>query len=273
LAILSLALVASAALGFAATKVFPAHPITMARFDSQHATMPYPTATPPSIQLDPQGWTAWSLLDLNTNTRLGSTNSRTETNNAESVIKAWIATDYVSRVEAEGRALTTEEQTLLETMIRYSDDAAAETLYVSAGGDAVIQRLIDECGLNNTGIVSGWWSYTSITADDTVTMLRCILDRAKTSPLTAWVVDEMRHVDPSGSFGISRALPSPTQANAVVKNGWTLHDDGLWRVNCLTSWNHWALSVLTRYPAELGQEHGAKVCRSVMRQLVRHGLE
>ncbi|MEV6527294.1 serine hydrolase [Longispora sp. NPDC051575] len=241
------------------------------------AAVPRPGSTAPApdsagVVVDREGWNSWTLLDLDTGKRRGSANSVTETNNTESMVKVWIGADYIAGAEAEGRALTDEEWAEIGAMIRYSDDDAAETLWAARGGDAVIERLIGECGLTGTAVSPEWWSYTQITAGDAVTMLQCVLDRAKTSTGTAKLVDEMRAVDPSNAFGIPAALPAGTPV--AVKNGWTLQEsEDLWHVNCLATWGHWALSVLTWYPGELGQDYGAATCGDVTRQLLLHGLE
>ncbi|MBA3488365.1 MAG: serine hydrolase, partial [Longispora sp.] len=215
----------------------------------------------------PIGWTAWSLYLLDSGERFGSTNAATERNNTESMIKAWIGTDYVAGVESEGRELTGSERAAISAMIRLSDDNAAETLYQFRGADAVIKRLISECGLKATVIVPGFWSYTQITADDAVTMMACVLGRSATSPLTAWVVDEMRHVAPDGMFGIPQVLPAGS--DPAVKNGWTLQSaENRWRLNCLATWDNRILAVLTWYPAKLGQAHGESVCRDVTEQVL-----
>ncbi|GIG62874.1 hypothetical protein Lfu02_72460 [Longispora fulva] len=238
---------------------------------------PRPAATAPApdsagVTLDREGWYAWSLLDLRTGARKGSANSTTETNNTESMIKAWIGADYIAGAEDEGRDLTDDEWAEISDMIRHSDDDAAEILWAARGGDAVIDRMISECGLTGSAVSPEWWSYTQVTAADAVTMLRCVLTRATTSTGTARLVDEMRAVDPAGAFGIPEALPAGTPV--AVKNGWTMQDsEDLWHVNCLASWDHWALSVLTWYPGELGQDYGAATCGDVTRQLLLHGLE
>lgn len=224
------------------------------------------------VRVPTVGWTSWSLLSLSTGQRIGSPNSTTETNNTESMIKAWIATDYVAGVESEGRSLQEWEHTAISNMIRLSDNDAAEMLYLSRGGDDVISRLITECGLTNVEIASGLWAYTQITAADAVTMMACILQRVSASPLTTWVVSEMRQVSPEGMFGIPQALPAGSIP--AVKNGWTLQGaENRWRLNCLASWGTTILAVLTWYPAELSQDYGAAVCRSVTEQLLLHGLE
>ena len=49
-----------------------------------------------------------------------------------------------------------------------------------------------------------------------------------------------------------------------MKNGWTAHSaTGKWNVDCVASWGHYTLAVLTRYPMARKLDYGATVCRDV----------
>lgn len=229
-----------------------------------------------TVQTQEDTWYAWQWVNLTTGERYGSANASTETNNAESMIKAWIGTDYLTRWEKTGKPLTAADKALITKMIRRSDDGAAQTLWLRGGRDAVIQRAIDECGLTGTTVHPDWWSKTQITAADSATLLTRILDRAKTSPLVAWMVDDlMRDVDPTNAFGIAEVLADvDAQARPAVKNGWTAHGlTNQWNLNCLAGWqptgspDDIVLAILTRYPAALGQAYGEQLCRDVTRRL------
>jgi hypothetical protein len=222
-------------------------------------------------------WYAWHWVNLATGKRYGSANAATETNNTESMIKAWIGADYLTRLEKAGRKLTDADKDLITRMIRLSDNNAAQTLWLRGGRDAVIQRAIDECGLTATSVHPDWWSKTQITAADATTMMTRILDRAESSPLVAWMVDDlMRDVDPSNAFGIAQVLAEvDPHARPAIKNGWTAHAiTNQWNLNCLAQWNPTGtsddivLAVLTRYPAEKGQAYGEQLSRDVTRQLI-----
>lgn len=226
-----------------------------------------------AAQTDAQTWFSWQWVNLTTGERYGSKNAATETNNTESMIKAWIGADYLTRLKG---SLSAEDKALITKMIRLSDDHAAQTLWLRGGRDAVIQRAIDECGLTGTSVYPDWWSKTQITAADSTTLMTCILDRAKSDPNVAWMVDElMRDVDPSNAFGIAEVLADvDAQATPAVKNGWTAHGaTDQWNLNCLASWKASAsgddivLAILTRYPAGQGQAYGEELCRAVTRQL------
>ncbi|NUR69838.1 MAG: hypothetical protein HOU81_03380 [Hamadaea sp.] len=229
------------------------------------------------VQTDEDTWYAWQWVNLTTGDSYGSANAAKQTNNTESMIKAWIGTDYLAGVEASGKPLSDADKALITKMIKNSDDSAAQTLYLRRGADKVIQRAIDECGLSGTSITESWWSKTQITALDATRMMREILDRAKTSELVAWLVDDlMRNVSPGNAFGIAEVLGEvDPQADPAIKNGWTDHArTGLWNLNCLAEWTSTAggeqivLAILTRYPVGYGQAYGEKVCREVTSQLL-----
>ncbi|NUT37882.1 MAG: hypothetical protein HOV79_32955 [Hamadaea sp.] len=243
---------------------------------AQAGPSPVPSPTV-GVQTGEDTWYAWQWVNLTTGATHGSANAAKQTTNTESMIKAWIGADYVAAVEAKGESLSAADEALITKMIKNSDDGAAQTLYLRRGGDRVIQRAIDECGLSGTSVTEGWWSKTQITALDATRMLREILTRAENSPLTAWIVDDlMRDVADDNAFGIAEVLAElDPQADPAVKNGWTAHGTtGLWNVNCLAEWtstgsgDRIALAILTRYPVDLGQAYGEKLCRDVTRQLL-----
>jgi hypothetical protein len=212
-----------------------------------------------TVNRSPGDWISWALLDRRTGNL--TTGGDAGTNSTESMVKAWIAADYL-------RGLGSKEPSagdidLLRRMIRDSDDKAAETLYLRRGNDAVITRMISTCGLTDTRTYHGWWSLTQISARDAVRVGDCIADgRATNGRWTAWLLGEMHQVRGEGRFGIVEVQPG-----AAIKNGWTKWWDGTWHVNCLGVTDGWTLSVLTRYPASYGLGHGAEICRSVTRQL------
>jgi len=232
-----------------------------------------PSATPsapaaPSVPAAPSAaaapnisgtWTAWALLDRRTGTIHGSANLA-ETNNTESMIKIWIASDDLRRLDVSGTEPTATELATLSRMIRDSDDGAAQSVYQRNGADAVISRLIATCGLTDTSLHHQWWSYTQMSPRDAVRMGACVADgQAAGARWTPWVLNEMRHVRGEGRFGIVDAL-SPGEAQSVaIKNGWTLHyAEHEWNINCL--------AVETRFPAATGGlTHGAGICADTTR--------
>jgi hypothetical protein len=230
---------------------------------------PPPLLSPGPVNVQVQGFFAWALLDRNTGAMTGSPNYTTDTSSTESMIKAWISSDYLRRLG--GSQPPADKLALLTQMIRDSDDNAAEIIYDIGGQNAVVQRMISICGLTETSIFDGWWSRTQVSARDSVRLGACVADgRAAGAKWTGWILNEMRQVRGEGRFGIVEALPSDVAARTSVKNGWTIVGDD-WHLDCLAIVDQYVLAVLTRYPSELGLQYGAGVCRNVATQLQPRG--
>lgn len=224
---------------------------------------------PRPISFSSPGFHSWALLNTRTGKITGSDNP-TATNDTVSMVKAWLAADYLRLAAQRKEKPTADRMNDLSIMIRDSDNDAAERIYRLDGSSDSIQRLIRVCGLKNTTAVPGKWSETTMSAPDAVRMGACIAGgRAAGPQWTRWVLNEMRHVRGDGRFGIIEALPADVAATTAIKNGWLLRDDdGLWHVNCLAMGDGWVLAVMMRYPGKLGFEYGGTVCRSVATQLM-----
>jgi hypothetical protein len=217
---------------------------------------------------DPGLWMSWSLVDRSRGRRIGSPTSTTERTNAESSMKAWIAADYLRDAEEDGRSLATDHLSLMDRAVRDSDDQAAETMYRSLGRDQIFSDLERTCGVRVRTSRPFYWSFAQITANDATRILDCVLDRAPDYPHGDRLLDDLRHVDADGAFGIPQALGPGV--SVAVKNGWTAHGDtGEWNVNCVAAWDHYTLAVVTRYPIGRGLDHGADVCRDVTAAVLR----
>lgn len=216
-------------------------------------------------------WLSWTLTDTTDGRRTGSTNAATSRTNAESAIKAWIAADHLRVARDEGRTVTAAERALIRRAVRSSDDQAAERLYRGLGGDDVLAHLEPVCGVEVSTSRRGYWSYAQLTAVDATRILTCVLDRAPSYPGGSALVADLRNVDEGGSFGIRELLGG--RAVVAEKNGWTLHSDTGWNVNCVATWDRYALAVLTRFPAGRPESYGWGVCRDVTEDVLRamHG--
>jgi hypothetical protein len=221
------------------------------------------------VALSSPGFQSWALLNTRTGELNGSAN-RNATSDTVSMVKAWLAADYLRQAAQRGEKPTAGRLRQLSIMIRDSDNQAAEAIYRLNGSTSSIQRLIRTCGLKNSTAVPGLWSDTRMSASDAVRMGACLADGRAAGPRwTKWVLDEMRQVRGDGRFGVVDALPDDVAVTTAIKNGWLLRDeDGLWHVNCLAIGDGWALAVMLRYPGSLGFEHGGTVCRSVTTQLM-----
>jgi hypothetical protein len=225
------------------------------------------------VNVDTKGFLAWALLDRNTGEIVGSANLTEAKSTTASMIKAWLASDYLRRASEKGETPTKSRLADLEIMIRDSDNNAATRTYNLNGKTASIQRLISMCGLTESKATSGEWSRTYVSARDTVRMGLCIGDGRAAGPTwTPWVLDMMRKVRGLGDFGIRKALPADQAAEVAIKNGWLLRDeDHLWHTSCMAIGKDWVMAVLQRYPPTAGWntdfEHTRQVCQEVATQL------
>jgi hypothetical protein len=228
-----------------------------------------PLFTATSVNVNVQGFVSWALLDRQNGKIPGSGNLGSDTNSTESMIKAWIASDYLRRL---GDAQPPPDHLdALTRMIRDSDNDAAESVYQEDGANAVVQRMIDTCDLTDTSVFDGWWSRSEISARDAVRLGLCVADGRAAGPTwTTWILNEMRQVRGEGRFGIIEALPAGAVGRTSIKNGWTIVGDE-WRVNCLAIVDRYVLAVLNRYPADLGLGYGAGTCRTITTRLQARG--
>lgn len=185
-------------------------------------------------------------------------------NTTESMIKAWIAADFVA---SRSSVVSADDEDLITRMIRVSDDKAAQALDVRLGSDASVQRMIKTSDLRDTSVHPNWWSKTTMPASDATLLGACVARGPGMSP--EWrekLLGLMRTLGPGNAFGIPEALAF-AGLQVAVKNGWTLHGT-TWAVNCLGIWGHWVLAVMVRCP-DRGDQHryGAGVCSSVAQQL------
>ncbi|RQX14634.1 hypothetical protein DDE19_22815 [Micromonospora ureilytica] len=259
------------------------------------APPPPPTLAAGPVSVSFKGeFFSWALLDRKTGKVSGSPNM-TATSTTESMIKAWIVSDYLRQLG--NKEPPAEKMKYATAAIRDSNDDAANWLYAAAGGSykvlpggqpgPVIKRAISICGLTDTkrGNVphfEGWWSFTRMSPRDAARLGDCIADGKAAGPKwTKWVLNEMANVRGSvakqqdrsggGRWGIIDGLPKSitSQGPVSIKNGWTpIYDEGNWHVNCLAVTGKWSLAVMLRYPVRSGLDYGAKVCASVATQLV-----
>ena len=240
-----------------------------------------PVLTPTSPKFALFGW---AFLDRRTNTIVGSDNRDTVQNTTESMIKPWLAADYLNQLN--GKPLTETMSTTITNMIEHSDDTAADTVYKADGGLPSISRLISTCKLKETRPGKSW-SYTLITPADAVRYADCIADGSATDPAsTNWLLSLMQNVQggvkdnsptdakvQGGHWGIIDALPESLVTGTAIKNGWTyIFADGVWHINCLAVRADWALVVEMQFAEPrwdtAGLQQGANACASVASQLI-----
>ncbi|GAA1736722.1 serine hydrolase [Luedemannella helvata] len=244
--------------------------------DAPHTSEPALTPLPfrsTNVSLKTTGFWSWALLDRRTGAIVGSRNYAS-TSTTASMIKAWLAADYLRRAAEHGETPSSSRLHTIEIMIRDSDNNAAGTIYNADGRTASINRLIKMCKLTDSRATRGEWSRTYVSARDTVRMGDCIADGvAAGKKWTPWLLNMMRKVRGVGDFGIRAALPEPAAAEVAIKNGWLLRDEDLkWHVSCMAIGGTWVMSVLQRYPSTGDWNgdfaHARSVCKQVAAQLL-----
>lgn len=249
---------------------------------AMQAAPPRPTLTARAVAT-PTGLYefGWALLDRHTNQLSGSANKDTMTNTTESMVKAWLAADYLRRLGAKNPGQPVLDEITL--MIENSDDVLADKYFGLDGGLESIRRLITTCGLQHTSPGQSW-SYTEITPADAARYGKCVGDgTAAGASWTDWLLDKMRHViggvkdqisarKQGGHWGIIDGLPDVLAQDTAIKNGWTyIFADARWHLNCMAVHPDWVLTVEMQYAGSQGStglQRGADVCASVARQLI-----
>lgn len=264
------------------------------RLAGQSAASPSPSPIPPkptlksgpvTVTTPKGGFFAWAFYDRRTDEMTGSANSDSGTNSVESMIKAWMAADYLHRHPT----LTDAAKAHISGAIRNSNNTDAQWLYGQNGGKTALSRLVSTCGLKHMKVSpksSEGWAYTAMTAQDVARMGLCISNGTAAGPQwTDFLLDEMKHVQGSvtsnkingttggGHWGIIDGLVDEVAAQTSIKNGWTmLYADFLWHVNCLAINPDWVLAVQVRSQYNQAAEKqapltAAKICQSVAEQL------
>lgn len=214
------------------------------------STMPFRApADAASVTVAGDTFLSWALMDRRTGQIWGSA-SMDQTSWTASMIKAWLAADYLRRATEQHQTPSDDMLNTIEIMIRDSDNDAANTVYELDGEAASINRLINICGLTDSSPNPAGWAVTNLSARDTVRMGTCIADGTGASPQwTGWLLTQMRAVRGQGDFGIRDALPAAEKATIAIKNGYEDFSggDGLYHVNCLAVGDTWTLAVMQQY--------------------------
>ena len=233
-------------------------------------------ARSPAVTMAVDGTYSWAMLNRITGARYGSANS-TQVNFTESMVKPWLVADFLRRAAAQKQKPPQYRMSQLVRAIRDSSDGAAESIWIANGRDSSIRRMAQICNLPHTRVFPGMWSQTWMSTQEAVRLGECIVNGTAAGPQwTSWVLNEMRHVRGTtvqqpygGRWGIIDAIPSAYAPTVAIKNGWTLHSDRSWHVNCLGIHDDWILAIMTIYPGEHGLDYGARLCETITRQVLQ----
>jgi hypothetical protein len=126
------------------------------------------------VKIDHSGWYSWALLDTRTG-KISGPADRTELSTTASLIKSWIGADFLRRSAEQGKEPSASRMAQVETMIRDSDNNAAQSLYEANGGAPSIKRLISMCKLQDSKVsADGGWSRTMLSPADITRLGACI---------------------------------------------------------------------------------------------------
>lgn len=208
----------------------------------------------------PHVWASWAWLNRHTHTTV--TGGSPGPSTTESMIKVAIGAGFLHNLELHHRQPTTADRRLLTDMIQVSDNDAAETLYLRAGGQSMLRTVITTCDLTGVQLHPGWGD-TTMTPATAARMGACIADgKVAGPPAAAWLLDQMRQVHGPSRFGIIDARPADDGVRLAIKNGYLERGDA-WHVNCLAIAPSWTMEIMVRYPAGRGLTYGAHVCRDI----------
>jgi len=168
-----------------------------------------------------------AVLDRATNQMLSNGNDQPVA--IASVAKLFIADNVLSQESAgseEDRRLSTADRQALDTMLRSSDDGAAETFWAQGGGEAIITDVAGRYGLTSTAPPSDgqWWNMMS-SASDLVHYYDMLLDGSGglSGERTEIIVDDLARSTATGADGYPQrfGIPDGLYAEPVaVKQGW-----------------------------------------------------
>ncbi|MFI7292769.1 hypothetical protein [Streptomyces sp. NPDC050121] len=164
-----------------------------------------------------------AVFDRQTGTYTEQLNSSTRFRSA-SVVKLLLALDYLWN-RGPDYTVPAADRAWLEPMLRSSNDTAANNYWSDKGGTAIISRMVSRLGMKDTAVppigYEGYWGYTALSARDTVTIYRYLLDSAP-GPVRDFVMGNLRQSTRCASdafdqhFGVAGAFDKPW----AVKQGW-----------------------------------------------------
>jgi hypothetical protein len=212
------------------------------------------------------------VLDRSTGQRVTNGNGRGIA--IASVVKLFIADDMLLR----GPPLSPDDLKLFQSMLRSSDDSAAEVFWNRGGGSAIVTRVAARYGLGGTRPPgNGRWFNTVSTAADLVRYYDMMLSGAGGLPLdkAEMIVSNLAQSTPTGIDGMMPGgvypqrfgIPEGLYAEPVaVKQGWMC---------CVGSdWMHLSTGIIgsdRRYIMAIASDQpaGAEAARATITQAVK----
>ncbi|MFC7764198.1 hypothetical protein ACFQY4_44090 [Catellatospora bangladeshensis] len=173
------------------------------------------------VKVNTSAWYSWALMDRKTGTIVGSKNWN-QTNMTASMIKAWLAADYLRRAADNGQTPSSTRMNEIRTMIRDSANGPASTLWAELGKSATISRMISICKLTDSRAGDGW-STTRLSARDTCRIAHAIGSGAAAGPAgpTTSSARCRRYAAPATSASVRPGPATSSRASPSRTAGWT----------------------------------------------------
>ncbi|MGU3438412.1 serine hydrolase [Actinomycetes bacterium M1A6_2h] len=219
-------------------------------------------------------WVSIAFMDRDSGFR--ATNGNDGPVETASVSKLFIADDLLFRDDQGEFDLDGPDTALIDSMLRSSDDSAAEQLWNRFGRNAIVDRVAARYGLTSTSVRPGdeWWR-TRTTMTDVVAYYSQLIDGVGglAAARSAEMLSDLRSFTPTGTdgyyqrFGLPDALPG---SGAVgVKQGWMCCVGGDWihlSTGVIGPDNRYIVAMASREDANMygGGSTGANHARSTM---------
>lgn len=150
-----------------------------------------------------------------------------------SVVKLYLLAGYLDFLSQQERTPDANEAMLLEVMIQWSDNYAAELIWQTLGGNEQVDLYLTSRGFQ--GLIpaaDGSWGSASTTAADMALFLASMASgHLLNDEQTAYALSLLAGVDASQRWGVTAGVAEADPgASVLVKNGWYPEEEG-WLLN------------------------------------------
>ena len=262
------------------------------RESSPSRSAPTPTPTPAEVEVDLQGAvdeaTAYAasqgvtagiaIIDREFGTEVVNASASTAIRTA-SLVKLFIADNLLQRQRSGEFQLSEQDGALIESMLIFSDDSAAESLYSRFGQETMVIEVAQRYGLASLTPASppAEWELTSVSAIDMARYYDLFL-RQTPAVDRDYVVGLLRRSSPIAADGFNQSFGLPaalTGATAGIKQGWMCCPDGnsyLHSTGIIGTDNRYSLVILTVEPNGSAAAFRTDVLDAIARLVFQSGI-